>query len=120
MASQGEERLGQADQPLDREQEEDAHPHGQHQSDLPRARLQFLRESTGQDREEHDVVDAQDDFEAGQGEEGDQILDGKELVHFVWAPAVISKIDGAGRIIGGEVLRKSDLLAKMSSPPAGL
>jgi len=59
-------RRGQAHDPGDAEQEHDASGHGQSESEQPGLALLVLRQAAGQDRDEHDVVDAQHDLQRGQ------------------------------------------------------
>jgi len=60
--------------PGDGEQQADAGQHGHGQADLARLGLQGLGQVVGDDDDEDDVVDAKDDLEAGQGQEGDDAL----------------------------------------------
>ena len=52
----------------------DAHEHGRDQADPARALLLFLGQLAGQDRNEDDVVDAEDDLENGQCRKRNQQL----------------------------------------------
>ena len=51
------------------------------QPDAPRLPLLRLRQLAAQDRDEDDVVDAEDDLEKGQRDEGEQSVGGQDRVH---------------------------------------
>ena len=72
LPEQLEQRLGQPGDPDDRPQQRDPHHHRGDQADAARALLLLLRQFRRQDRDEDDVVHAEDDFEEGQRDEGDQ------------------------------------------------
>ena len=74
VTGDGEGGLRQADDPGDRQQQGDAHAHGQEQADLASPVALTGRQPGDQDRDEDDVVDAEDDLEHGQREEGDPRL----------------------------------------------
>ena len=74
----GEERFGQADDPGDRQQQQDPHPHRQTQADVPRLIALGRRQALHEDRDEDDVVDAEHDLEHGQRQQGDPGLGGGE------------------------------------------
>ena len=71
LAEQVEQVGGQAHDPGDREQQQDPRAHGQGQAEEARLRLLGRRQAPDQDRDEDDVVDAEDDFQGGQGQERD-------------------------------------------------
>ena len=73
-----EERLRQADDPGDRQQQQDPHPHRQPQADVPGLIALVRGEALDEDRDEDDVVDAEDDLEHGQRQQGDPGLGGGE------------------------------------------
>ncbi|MCY1366136.1 hypothetical protein D9M69_530160 [compost metagenome] len=60
----------QAHDPGDRQQKQDSRDHGQRQTENPGARLHVFGHAADQDRNHDDVIDTQDDFQGGQGEEG--------------------------------------------------
>ncbi len=62
---------GEADDPGDRQQQQDPHPHRQAEADQPSLIAPFRGQSLDEDRDEDDVVDAEDDLEQGQREKGD-------------------------------------------------
>ena len=62
----------------DREQQDDAHHHCQHEADDARTALLRLREPTGQDRDEDDVVDSEDDLEGREREQGEGRVEAQE------------------------------------------
>ena len=65
----GEDRRGQPDQREQRREEGNAEDQRQRQPDLPRPLGLLLRQFADDDRDEHDVVDAEDDLEHGQRHE---------------------------------------------------
>ncbi|MNQ29842.1 hypothetical protein D3C85_431650 [compost metagenome] len=62
---------GQAHHPADRQQQQDPRAHGQGQAEEARLRLLGLGQATDEDRDKDDVVDAEDDFQCGQGQKRD-------------------------------------------------
>ncbi|MCY1442646.1 hypothetical protein D9M71_590230 [compost metagenome] len=62
-------RLGQGHQPGDAGQQAQAHDQRQRQAEQPRAVTLMGRQLVRQDGDEHQVVDAQDDFQDDQGQE---------------------------------------------------
>ncbi len=62
-----EQRRRQADQPRQRKQQRDARQHRQRQTQPPRRVPPLRRQLARQDRDEHDIVDAEDDLEHRQG-----------------------------------------------------
>ena len=66
MAEEIEQRLGEADYPSNRGKQRQAGKQSQCQSDLPCPVLLFCRQSPGEDRDEHQVVDTEHDLEGGQ------------------------------------------------------
>ncbi len=71
LAERGEDRGGQAHHPRNRQQQADADEHRQRQAQLARPLALLLPQLPGQDGDEHDVVDAEDDFKDGQRAERD-------------------------------------------------
>ena len=55
-------------------QQEDPHPHRQPQADRSRPCLLLARQFRGEDGDEDDVVDAEDDLEHREGQQGDPDL----------------------------------------------
>ena len=77
-----EQRLRQADDPGQDQQQADPHEHRQEQADHARLPLLLGRQLVDQDRDEDDVVDAQHQLERGQRQEGDPGLRvGQEFEH---------------------------------------
>jgi hypothetical protein len=66
VLAEGEKRLGQTDDPGDRQQQGDAHAGREAETDGARPRLLCRRQPVGDDRQEHDVVDAEHDFQGRQ------------------------------------------------------
>jgi hypothetical protein len=82
-----EQRRSQADDPADREQQEDPHDHGGAQADDSRAVLLFGRQLPGEDADEDDVVDPEHDLQDRERQEGDPDLgSGKGFEHDLVAP----------------------------------
>ena len=75
---QRDERLRQADDPRDRQQQQDPHSHGQPQADVSGLIALVRRKPLHEDRDEDDVVDAEDDLEHRQRQQGDPGLGGCE------------------------------------------
>jgi hypothetical protein len=75
----GEERIRQADDPAQREQQQDAGDHGHSKAQLAGAWLSCLWQFARQDGNENDVINAQDDFKDGQGEQGNAVFHAKEF-----------------------------------------
>ncbi len=67
----GEERIGEAHHPGQREQQQDPGTHGEPQTQNTRFLTLRLRQATYQDGDKDDVVDAQHDLEQGKGGECD-------------------------------------------------
>src|SRR5690606_21221219 len=67
----GEQVVGQAHDPGDRQQQQDPRAHRQRQTEEARLGLLLLGQARYQDRDEDDVVDTEDDFQGGQGQERD-------------------------------------------------
>src|SRR5207245_11768680 len=76
-----EERAREAHDGGQGEQQENARPHGQGEADGAGPSLGVGRQLSGQDRDEDDVVDAEDDLEHREGEEGDAGFGGGEPGH---------------------------------------
>ena len=74
LAERGEERGGQPHHPRNRQQQADADEHRQRQAQLARPLALLLRQLPRQDRDEDDVVDAEDDLEDGQRAQARSIL----------------------------------------------
>ena len=72
---------GQADDPRDGQQQQDAHAHRQAQADVAGSVALVGRQPGDEDRDEDDVVDAEDDLQQGQRQEGDQRLGGEQGFH---------------------------------------
>ena len=70
-AGHREQRLRQPDHPADGEQQQDAHAHGREQAHLSRSGLLLHGQLAREDRDEHDVVDAQHDLEGRERDQGD-------------------------------------------------
>src|SRR5690606_13891353 len=68
LAPDGEQVIGQAHDPGDREQQQDARTHRQRQAKEARPGLLMLGQTRDQVGDEDDVVDAQNDFQGGQGQ----------------------------------------------------
>jgi hypothetical protein len=75
LTGHGDERRRQAHHPRDGQQQPEPRDHGQRQADDPRPLALLGPEPPGQDRDEHDVVDAEDDLEHRQREKGDPALE---------------------------------------------
>ncbi|MNP58903.1 hypothetical protein D3C76_1538590 [compost metagenome] len=61
---------GEAHDPGDRQQQQDARDHGQGQAEDPGARLHVLGHAADQDRDHDDVVDTENDLKRREGEKG--------------------------------------------------
>ena len=68
---EGDERLGEAREPDDREQQRDPREHREREAADPRRLLALGRQPPDQDRDEDDVVDAEDDLQRRQRQECD-------------------------------------------------
>ena len=75
------ERRRQPDDPRNREEQHDPHQHRAEQTRAPRARLIAGGQLAGKNRNEDDVVDAEDDFEKRERDEREQALRTEECVH---------------------------------------
>src|SRR6185503_7157465 len=75
------ERAREPHHPRDREQQEQARDEGQPQAHLARQRLLGGGQPAADDRDEDEVVDAQDDLERGQGQQRDEAIGGEERAH---------------------------------------
>ena len=64
-----------------REEQQDPRPHREREPDRAGARLLGIGEFAGENRDEDDVVDAEDDLERREGEEGDPGFGGGKPVH---------------------------------------
>jgi hypothetical protein len=85
IAKEGEELDGEPGDPGQRQEEDNAHHHRSRQAEGSRPRPQLLRQTPRQDRDEDDVVDAEDDLERGQGRQRDPRLEtGDPFEH--WYP----------------------------------
>jgi hypothetical protein len=71
LADHVEQVVGQAHHPAQREQQREAREHRKTQAEASRLVAQLRRQPADQDRDEDDVVDAQDDLQGGQHREGD-------------------------------------------------
>ena len=74
LAQHGEHGRREAHQPGEREQQADAHEHGEPEADAPRELAPLRRQAIDQDRDEDDVVDAEHELERSQREESDPRL----------------------------------------------
>ncbi|MNO94906.1 hypothetical protein D3C76_865350 [compost metagenome] len=72
---------GQAHHPGDRQQQQDARAHRQRQAEEARFRLLRGGQAGNQDRDEDDVVDAEDDFQGSQGKKGNPDFRASEPFH---------------------------------------
>src|SRR5829696_6694654 len=81
LAENREQRRRQAYYPRNRHQQQNAHHHRGHQPGAPRLQLIRRRQLARQDRDEDDVVDAENDFEEGERDEREQAVGGQEGVH---------------------------------------
>lgn len=73
-----EERGREAHEPGDGEEEGDAGDHREEQADAAGGFTLRFGKGVGEDGDEDDVVDAEDDLEAGERDEGDEACHGKE------------------------------------------
>src|SRR6266545_5577427 len=71
VAEEGEELAGEPHHPGDAEEEEEPRPEREREPEAARRRLRLARQLPGQDREEDDVVDAEDDLHRREGGERD-------------------------------------------------
>src|SRR5439155_944247 len=81
VAEDGEQRPREAHQPRDREEQPDPNAEREGQPDPTRDSLLARGQTAREDRDEHDVVDAEDDLEGGQRRERDQAVGGQQRVH---------------------------------------
>ncbi len=80
-AKYGEQRRGEPDDPGDRQEKENPHEHRGQQARATRPCLLVAREFPRQDGDENHVVDAEDDLEERQRDEGEQTFGGQEGIH---------------------------------------
>ena len=71
MSENVEKGIGEIGDPVDGQQEGDAHEHRQRESDNARLIALIHGQAIGQDRDENDIVDAEHDFERGQCQQRD-------------------------------------------------
>jgi len=83
MTEGGEQRLGEPHDPGEREQQHNAHGHRAAEPDRPSALLLFLRQLADEDRDEYDVIDPENYFEKGEGEQRNQPVGCEKGVHAV-------------------------------------
>jgi hypothetical protein len=89
------EQIGrQAHHPAEREQEQQARQHREAQPQLAGLVALLGRQAADQDRDEDDVVDAQDDFQGGEHREGDPDVRVEKDVHGVGAEATNATLSG--------------------------
>jgi hypothetical protein len=81
LREKGEERPRQPDDPGNREQQRDPHRHGREQTCSPGTPLLGRWEFSRENRNEDDVVDAENDFEKSEGDECEQALRREECFH---------------------------------------
>jgi hypothetical protein len=81
LPEHGEQRRGEPDDPGQGEQQRDADEHGEREPDASRPRLLLDRELARQNRDEHDVVDAEHDLERRQRRERDPDLGVRDPLH---------------------------------------
>jgi hypothetical protein len=81
VAAHREQLGGQVREPGKRGQQQDAGRHGCGQPQRAGAGALRLGKPAGEDRDEDDVVDAQDDFQAGEGQQGDPGLGVGDPLH---------------------------------------
>ena len=79
--STAEERRGEAHHPRDREQQEHADAQGQDQPEPAGELAPGLGQAADQDRDEDDVVDAEDDLHGGQRGQRQEAVGGEERAH---------------------------------------
>jgi hypothetical protein len=73
-AEHAEERRGEAHDPGQREQQQDAHDHRGHEADAARPGLLTGRQLAGENRDEDHVVHAEHDLEGRERQQGDPCL----------------------------------------------
>jgi hypothetical protein len=73
--------VGEAHDPGDGEEQQDAHAHRGEQAGAPRLALLIDRQLARQDGDEDDVVDAQHHLQEGECEQGNQAIGGEERMH---------------------------------------
>src|SRR6185503_20979274 len=86
VAEDREEGGGQAAQPGQGKQQQDARAHRQQQAGAPRRQLLRRGQLSRQDRDEDDVVDAEDDLEKGERRQRDQGFRRQPFSHSWSAP----------------------------------
>ena len=79
VPEEGDDWFGEPDEPTDGPEEGEAGDEGDDETDASRAGSLVLGEPGGKDSEEDEVVNAEDDFERGEGGEGGEGLGGEEL-----------------------------------------
>ena len=98
MAGDLEERRGEADDPAQDEQQADAHPHRRDDADPADEVALTLGQLARDDRDEDDVVDAQDDLEGGQRQQGDPGLGVGQDLHVASIGSYSASV-GVGRVM---------------------
>ena len=81
LLTEPEQWVGQSDDPGCREQQANPHEHRERQPENTSPLLLLLRQLAREDRDEHDVVDAQHELENKKGEEGDPEIRARKKVH---------------------------------------
>jgi hypothetical protein len=119
MVEELEERRGQADDEADREQQPDAHEHRRAQPEYSRAVALMHGQLGHHDRDEHDVVDAEDDLERGQRDQCSPYLGiGEQLEHGAApVPARSGALTGRAARRGGWSAAAARSPAEYSPPP---
>ena len=75
LAERRKQRLREPHDPGDRKQQQNSRAHCRQQANPAGQRLLARRQATADDRDEDDVVDAQDDFHRRQGDQGDRVVE---------------------------------------------
>src|SRR5262249_42538921 len=88
------ERLLEAHDPRDREQEGQPGSERQSQAETPRPGLLGRRQPAAQDRDEDDVVDAEDQLHRGQRDQREEILDAQAWSFLSWAAIGTKSYEG--------------------------
>ncbi len=88
------ERPREAHDPRDREQEGQPGSERQGQAQAPRPRLLGRRQAAAEDRDEDDVVDAEDQLHRGQGDQREEILDAQAWSFLSWAAIGTKSYEG--------------------------
>jgi len=83
VAESGEQLVGEAHDPSDREQERDAAKHGQPEAEYASRFLLLGGHPAHNDRQKNDIVDAEDDFKRRQRQERDPRLRAENPFHIV-------------------------------------